>query len=112
MQRVLLLSPGNLEARGQLQSIDAQLEKLRGRMPSEETIEEVKNVAEEKIQAATLVQDAKLLYEMARYDETEVKLKQALKIDPSNRGASYYICLLYTSPSPRDATLSRMPSSA
>ena len=25
---------------------------------------------------------------------------------------SYYSCLLYTSPSPRDATLSRMPSSA
>ena len=27
-------------------------------------------------------------------------------------GATYYDCLLYTSPSPRDATLSRMPSSA
>ena len=26
--------------------------------------------------------------------------------------AKDYICLLYTSPSPRDATLSRMPSSA
>ena len=26
--------------------------------------------------------------------------------------AMYYTCLLYTSPSPRDATLSRMPSSA
>ena len=26
--------------------------------------------------------------------------------------SSIYICLLYTSPSPRDATLSRMPSSA
>ena len=25
---------------------------------------------------------------------------------------AFYICLLYTSPSPRDATLSRMPSSA
>ena len=25
---------------------------------------------------------------------------------------SYWVCLLYTSPSPRDATLSRMPSSA
>ena len=24
----------------------------------------------------------------------------------------HYVCLLYTSPSPRDATLSRMPSSA
>ena len=26
--------------------------------------------------------------------------------------ANFYYCLLYTSPSPRDATLSRMPSSA
>ena len=26
--------------------------------------------------------------------------------------AEIYVCLLYTSPSPRDATLSRMPSSA
>ena len=32
-----------------------------------------------------------------------------LKIEPS---VSIVICLLYTSPSPRDATLSRMPSSA
>ena len=28
------------------------------------------------------------------------------------QGEEYYNCLLYTSPSPRDATLSRMPSSA
>ena len=27
-------------------------------------------------------------------------------------GAGFQVCLLYTSPSPRDATLSRMPSSA
>ena len=27
-------------------------------------------------------------------------------------GADFHLCLLYTSPSPRDATLSRMPSSA
>ena len=27
-------------------------------------------------------------------------------------GGQLYACLLYTSPSPRDATLSRMPSSA
>ena len=30
----------------------------------------------------------------------------------SNKTGYYFICLLYTSPSPRDATLSRMPSSA
>ena len=35
--------------------------------------------------------------------------------DPENRKVRdhcHYSCLLYTSPSPRDATLSRMPSSA
>ena len=32
-------------------------------------------------------------------------------IDPEN-GAYYNTCLLYTSPSPRDGLLSRMPSSA
>ena len=97
VQRVLVLSPGNLQARGQLQSIDAQLEKLRGRMPSEETIGEVKDVVEEKIQAATLVQDCKLLYEMARYDQAEAKLMQAFKIDSSNRGAGYYMVLVQES---------------
>ena len=30
----------------------------------------------------------------------------------ASNGSPLYICLLYTSPSPRDATLSRMPSSA
>ena len=32
--------------------------------------------------------------------------------EKGNAEAQYYLCLLYTSPSPRDATLSRMPSSA
>ena len=32
--------------------------------------------------------------------------------EPDCKLTNPYICLLYTSPSPRDATLSRMPSSA
>ena len=35
-----------------------------------------------------------------------------LTLDVSVAGEVDQICLLYTSPSPRDATLSRMPSSA
>ena len=31
---------------------------------------------------------------------------------PSRSGVTYYVCLLYTSPSPRDRQKSRMPSSA
>ena len=35
-----------------------------------------------------------------------------LKIEGKGRTLKFGVCLLYTSPSPRDATLSRMPSSA
>ena len=41
--------------------------------------------------------------------------KDVMRRDPSDIikvDSTYYVCLLYTSPSPRDATLSRMPSSA
>ena len=62
--------------------------------------------------------------------ESEKNLLLALQADPNNQQARYglieswftnirdkkelpeYICLLYTSPSPRDRTRSRMPSSA
>ena len=37
---------------------------------------------------------------------------EALKLNMSVIVEVHTICLLYTSPSPRDATLSRMPSSA
>ena len=39
-------------------------------------------------------------------------LNNQWKVDSIESGRSVYTCLLYTSPSPRDATLSRMPSSA
>ena len=38
-------------------------------------------------------------------------IKQYIKKKYNKKG-NVYVCLLYTSPSPRDATLSRMPSSA
>ena len=38
--------------------------------------------------------------------------KKAIDILKTKRGGRYNICLLYTSPSPRDGLLSRMPSSA
>ena len=44
--------------------------------------------------------------------EKEATLKKsALKASPSNAEAKDNRCLLYTSPSPRDETISRMPSS-
>ena len=46
---------------------------------------------------------------MGMADIAETLWNGFLKHNPSNPD---WICLLYTSPSPRDATLSRMPSSA
>ena len=37
---------------------------------------------------------------------------QALKLQGAIETLEYYLCLLYTSPSPRDKRQSRMPSSA
>ena len=47
-------------------------------------------------------------YNTGRISDAEYK-KEIDSIIKHSRG---YTCLLYTSPSPRDATLSRMPSSA
>ena len=45
-------------------------------------------------QVSTLLQDGKLLYEMGRLDEAEVKLKAAVKLDPENTAAFYYLNLI------------------
>ena len=48
---------------------------------------------------------------ISEHPHAEYVLKRAGKIASKNN-KQLYVCLLYTSPSPRDATLSRMPSSA
>ena len=45
-------------------------------------------------------------------DDETVEGVRSLEADKYKYGFDSDICLLYTSPSPRDATLSRMPSSA
>ena len=51
--------------------------------------------------------DVKVTKPLPERDKTEVR-----KDYEYTRGNLYSICLLYTSPSPRDGLLSRMPSSA
>src|SRR5664280_2850541 len=49
------------------------------------------------------------LTKLGRNKEAMYCCDKALELDPRNAGA--WFCLLYTSPSPRDRTRSRMPSS-
>ena len=54
------------------------------------------------------------IYDINLEDITNSFLEEINKMDESinNLSEFIYICLLYTSPSPRDRTRSRMPSSA
>ena len=54
----------------------------------------------------------KLQREKRRLERERQARKQAEGILEAKALELYHVCLLYTSPSPRDATLSRMPSSA
>ena len=58
--------------------------------------------------------DPNPIYALNPFSMTWEKGKRYAILGPSGCGKTTMlnICLLYTSPSPRDATLSRMPSSA
>ncbi len=69
---------------------DELLAQMKGRMPSQEVLDKVPQVVAQKTDAATLVQDGKLLYEMGKLHDADIKLQQALQLDPDNRAAYYY----------------------
>ena len=53
-----------------------------------------------------------LVHELGHAFFAKIGKSKILKITLDGLGGWCYICLLYTSPSPRDGLLSRMPSSA
>lgn len=67
----------------------------KGRMPSPETLALIPQFQAKKVEVATMVQDAKLLYEMRLFEQAEEKLKQAIKEDPANQVAYYYMNLIH-----------------
>ncbi|MFM2294726.1 MAG: hypothetical protein RLZZ350_1139, partial [Verrucomicrobiota bacterium] len=75
-------------------SNDNMLAAQAGRIPSTETVEKVPGIITNSIKAATLVQDGKLLYELGKWDEAEIKLKQAIAADPANKTSAYYLSLI------------------
>jgi general secretion pathway protein D len=73
---------------------DKLLLEAKTHMPSPEVEGTIPALVEEKTRTTVLVQDGKLLYEMDKLTDAETKLKEALKLDPSNRAAYYYLDLI------------------
>ena len=67
---------------------------MQGQMPDEATLQQAPFIVNDKTDADTLVRDGKLLYEMGKLEEAEAKLQQALRLDPDNLGAFYYLNLI------------------
>ena len=92
--RILKEDPKNEQIQQLSKANKEQLAANAGRRPSEEALSTLPDVYTNRVNAATLVQDGKLYYESGRLDEAENKLRQAQKMDPSNRAASYYLELV------------------
>ena len=89
------MDPSNAAAIDFKRGNEKLMAEQRGTIPSPEVKAQIPAVVEENIQARTLVQDGKLLYELGKMDEAEAKLRQALREDPRSQAALYYLSLVY-----------------
>ena len=91
---VLRVDPKNSSAAQFAMVNDQLIEASRGTRPSAQAMERQKETQEENIQIAQLVQDGKLMYQMGKMDEAELKMKEALARDPNNQAALSYLSLI------------------
>ena len=92
--RVLKVNPHYPAAIAFKRQNDQMIAAQKGKVPDPATLETLPAVAKQKTDAATLVQDGKVFYEMGKLDEADAKLNQALSLDPDNRAALYYLNLV------------------
>ena len=94
VSRVLIVNPGDPEAIEFKKQNDQLIAQTRGTRPDMATLERVPAIQNQKTDAATLARDGQMLYEMGQLEDAEVKLEQAIKLDPDNQGASFYLSLV------------------
>src|ERR1051326_6616490 len=91
---ILRVDPRNAAAIEFKRENDKLIVETAAETPSEEAERRVREISEARGTNATRVQDAKLMYEMGELDEAEALFKLAVKEDPDNRAANYYLNLI------------------
>ena len=94
IKKVLAVDPQNMTALSFKQGNDKLMLAHMGTTPSKEVLVEVQKTTLERATNTSRVTDARLQFEMGKLDEAEATLKQALKEDPQNRAAFYYLQLI------------------
>jgi len=88
------VQPQNEKLRIAKIEVDRMVFESRGTTPSPDVLKRIPKVQEERIDIGTRIQNGKLLYEMGKLKEAELELKEAIKIDPNNKAAYYYLDLI------------------
>jgi general secretion pathway protein D len=94
VEAALKVDPNNESLRKLKAEIDKRTVEMQGMVPSPDFMKTVPDIKKQQMDVATKIQNAKLLYEMGKYDDAEVMFVQILKIDPANKPAAYYLDLL------------------
>ena len=92
--QVLKADPHNAAALAFKKDNDHRTLLMAGKVADASTQEQIPVVAKAKENSRTMVQDGKLFYEMGKLDEADAKLNEALKLDPDNQAAFYYLNLV------------------
>jgi len=90
-EKELKVSPNGEQVLAFKRHNDELLDFNKGRLPDTETVDKLPQLEADKVAAGTLVQDGKMYYEMGKFTEAELKLNEAIKLDPDNNTASYYL---------------------
>jgi Flp pilus assembly secretin CpaC/tetratricopeptide (TPR) repeat protein len=90
----LNVDPDNKKLRTLRMEIDQAVEMQFGHAPDVQMRNRIAGINWTNLQAETLVQNGKLLYEMGQLDEAEKVLLQALNLEPANTAAPYFLDLL------------------
>ena len=90
----LRADPNNETLRRLRADIAEKAKEQAGRVPSPEITSRIPGIEQEKLDISTRVQNAKILYEMGKYDESEAILVEVMREDASNRTAPYYLDLI------------------
>ena len=94
IKRLLAVDPKNETVLAFQQTHYKIVEQQAGRRPDEASIAQLSKGHESNVEAGTLVQNGKLLYEAGMLEEADKQLRRAAKLDPDNKAAFYYMELI------------------
>src|SRR5215212_6342185 len=94
IDRVLKVDPTNELARKMREQNDRLAEENKGKVPHPWAEEYLVRADSNHVEAARFVQDGKLYYETGNLREAEEVLRRAIKMEPDNKGAHYFLDLV------------------